>query len=106
MSEQAVLTERNGSIFTLTFNRPKARNAANVEMFEAFNQALIDAESDEIRCVVIRGAEGHFMAGGDLRLFATVTDTPVDQRHEKLKGLNQDFPGKLSFYWIVREKGL
>lgn len=83
MSDAPVLTKIDGAVLTLTFNRPKTRNAADLDVFQAFDEALKLAEADQIRCVIIRGAEGHFMAGGDLRLFATVPNTPVDERHEK-----------------------
>lgn len=84
MSKNTVLSEVNGSVLTVTFNRPQARNAADLDTFIEFDKALVVAEDDSIRCVIIRGAAGHFMAGGDLRMFAKVPETPMDERHEAI----------------------
>ena len=52
---------------TLILNRPKQRNALDADMIEGLIQAIEEAESDDAtRCLVIRGAGGHFCAGRDL----------------------------------------
>ncbi len=54
-------------VVTLTFNRPEVRNALNQPMMEEIGDAVERlAEMDEARVVVLRGAGGHFCAGGDL----------------------------------------
>lgn len=59
---------REGSIATLTMNRPEARNALSMEMRQMLSDALHDVETDEsVRCVVLRGTGEHFMAGGDVK---------------------------------------
>ena len=61
------VTMRDG-IATLTMNRPDARNALSMEMRKELSDALHDVELNEsIRCVVLRGAGEHFMAGGDVK---------------------------------------
>lgn len=87
MASSPVISKIDGPLLSITFNRPEARNAANLHMFEAFESALVQAEDDAIRCVMIRGTAGHFMAGGDLKLFAEVPETPMDQRHAKFSDL-------------------
>ena len=55
-------------IATLTMNRPEARNALSMEMRSELNDALHDIERDDlIRCVILKGAGDHFMAGGDVK---------------------------------------
>ena len=58
------------NIATLTLNRPEARNALSVEMREGLSEYLTQVDMDsKVRCVVLRGAGGHFMAGGDIKGF-------------------------------------
>ena len=76
-----ILTERSKSVLTLTLNRPKVLNAINGPLTEQLFDALAAVENDaRIRCVVIRGAGGHFMAGGDLKLFHGELDRDSDER--------------------------
>lgn len=68
-----LLIDCTDGIATLTMNRPEARNALSAEMRAALDDALHRFESDEaIRCVVLRGAGEHFMAGGDVKGFGTI----------------------------------
>lgn len=67
MSNDLLVDIKDG-VATLTFNRPDARNALSVELREAIAQALGDVEFDDaVRCVVMQGAGGNFMAGGDVK---------------------------------------
>ncbi len=76
-----ILAERNKSILTLTLNRPKVLNAVNGPLTEQLFDELTAVENDpRIRCVVIRGTGGHFMAGGDLKLFYGELDRESDER--------------------------
>ncbi len=67
----AVLLTRDGSVATLTLNRPDALNALDEAMIDALvvHTAAIAAD-DSLRVVLLRGAGRHFMAGGDIRSFA------------------------------------
>lgn len=68
-----VLIETEGGIATVTLNRPKALNALNQELADEFVAALDDLERDSgVRVVVVRGAGGTFMAGGDVKGFHEV----------------------------------
>jgi 2-(1,2-epoxy-1,2-dihydrophenyl)acetyl-CoA isomerase len=59
-----------GPVATLTLSRPAALNALSQDMVYEMREFAQRAEHDEsIRCVVIRGAGSHFMAGGDLKWF-------------------------------------
>jgi len=65
-----VQTAIEGGIATVTLNRPQALNALNGAMTEGLTAALQAVERDDaVRCVVLRGAGDHFMAGGDIKFF-------------------------------------
>jgi isohexenylglutaconyl-CoA hydratase len=68
MSALPLQLHRQGPVLTLTLNRPEVRNAMSLAMVQALREALAAAESDgTTRIVVLRGAGGHFCAGGDIR---------------------------------------
>lgn len=59
-------------IAILTMNRPEALNALNGEMIVALETATARAAADgDARVVILRSSGDHFMAGGDLKWFAT-----------------------------------
>ncbi len=62
---------RIGAIAVVTFDRPEARNAFNLSMWEGL-QATMEALSaeDDVRCVVLRGSGPEaFSAGADINAF-------------------------------------
>lgn len=63
-----LLLHLDGGVLHLTLNRPESRNAMNRGMVEEIN-AVFDAvrEAPQVRAIVMRGAGGHFCAGGDLK---------------------------------------
>lgn len=79
-----VLTEIDGPVGRITFNRPAVRNAASSAMLMTMRQFLADVEQDRgIRCIVITGAGEHFMAGGDVQIFNEALDrSPAERREE------------------------
>ena len=80
----SLLIEHDGALATLIFNRPEARNALNPEMRGLLRDALLTLESDEsVRCIVLRGAGAHFMAGGDLKSISSIIDQPPAALHGK-----------------------
>ena len=81
MSTATVLTRTQGGVMYLTLNRPEVRNAMSLAMVLELREALAAAEADsEIRAIVLRGAGGHFCAGGDIKDMArarlTLGDNP------------------------------
>jgi len=59
-----VLTTIEASVAHVVLNRPQARNAITVALATALAEAL-RAAARQARVIVIRGAGGHFCAGGD-----------------------------------------
>jgi 2-(1,2-epoxy-1,2-dihydrophenyl)acetyl-CoA isomerase len=83
MTDDPILLAREGPIATLTLNRPESLNALDFAMMDALvGHATMLAADDSVRCVVIRGAGRHFMAGGDIRTFAANLDAPPSQRSQ------------------------
>ena len=89
MSDHITL-DIQGSIATITFNRPEARNALSQEMRDGLGDFTAQVELDpNVRCVVLRGAGGNFMAGGDIKRFKARQHIPHEQRKaEILKGIH------------------
>jgi isohexenylglutaconyl-CoA hydratase len=71
---QHIRLVRTAGTVTLTFDRPETRNALNQLMMEEIGHAVDRlAGMTEARVIVLRGAGGHFCAGGDLN---TMRATP------------------------------
>jgi enoyl-CoA hydratase len=63
-----LLQEDTGGVRVLTLNRPEARNALSTGLAEALSAALCAAEADdELRVLVLTGADPAFCAGIDLK---------------------------------------
>ena len=65
-SEPTILAEVDNSVLTITLNRPDKLNSFNAEMSEAFLQAVIRAEQEDVRAVLLTGSGRAFCAGQDL----------------------------------------
>lgn len=74
-----ILFEQVGAVATLTFNRPKVRNALTFGMYEALYDTCVRVDQDDtIRVLVLKGAGGAaFVAGTDISQFRTF-DRPED----------------------------
>lgn len=72
--EVVKLTAENGVLYA-GINRPQARNAMNEQVLAELTQvAAWVNENREIRAVVLRGAEGNFCAGGDIKDMARIRE--------------------------------
>ena len=80
MAEYANITLlRDGAVARLTFNRPARRNALTHAMMLEFEDAFARVRDDgECRVLVLRGAGGHFCAGGDLDAMANMPPKPAN----------------------------
>lgn len=65
-----ILTHKENSIFTITFNRPEKKNAITAAMYQSMADALRAAETDnEVRVILLTGSDNMFTAGNDLEDF-------------------------------------
>lgn len=63
-----VRTEKRGTTFIVTIDRPEVRNAVDRPTADALSAAFRDFESSEEAIVaILAGAGGHFCAGADLK---------------------------------------
>jgi len=66
--DRSIELEQEGSILTLWLNRPESRNAMSLNMVKAIQQVFKTIQDDiTIRAVILRGKDGHFCAGGDIK---------------------------------------
>jgi isohexenylglutaconyl-CoA hydratase len=69
----------DGAIARLTLNRPDRRNALTHDMMLELEDAFASVRDDlSCRVLVLRGAGGHFCAGGDLDAMANMPPKPAN----------------------------
>ncbi len=75
MSEDHVLLERQGPVARITLDRPEARNALTIAMYERLEAICHElAQAPDLRVVTLRGAGGKaFAAGTDIAHFQDFT---------------------------------
>lgn len=72
MTTTFITVERRGPVALLTFARPDQLNAMNGAMVEEIVAAIAETGRDDMaRVLVLRGAGGNFMAGADVKAYAT-----------------------------------
>lgn len=83
----------SGSVETWTLNDPASRNALSEAMVDSLLAACERAAADaDLRGVVLRGAGGHFCAGGSLGGFAKTIGQPLAEGEaDPLVPLNRRF---------------
>lgn len=63
-----ILTSEQNGVLHLTLNRPEVKNAISLALLDEMNAILDEAEASEsIRILVVRGADGNFSAGADIK---------------------------------------
>jgi 2-(1,2-epoxy-1,2-dihydrophenyl)acetyl-CoA isomerase len=93
---ETVLLRRDGPVATLTLNRPDALNTLDHAMVDALVAHTAAVAGDEgLRVVVLAGAGRHFMAGGDIRTFATSLDDPAAARARAFQQLVERVHGAI-----------
>jgi enoyl-CoA hydratase/carnithine racemase len=66
-TERSVLTSLDGSILTVTINRPRRKNAIDADTWVALHDTFAAAgDNPDVRALVLTGAGGDFCAGADL----------------------------------------
>ena len=85
-----ILFEQFESHAVITLNRPEVFNALNQEMLDELKCIIVKlSQCQRTKCLVIKANGKHFMAGGDVKMFATLT-MPGKERHKALKPLMHD----------------
>jgi enoyl-CoA hydratase len=71
MNPPTVITHVDGPLWTVTLDRPQARNAVDGPTAAALVKAFRDFDADpDARVAILTGAGGHFCAGADLKAVA------------------------------------
>ena len=84
-----LLSTSEGQTLILTLSNPEFRNALGPEMYAAGVEALSVAESsDDVRSVVITGANGIFSAGGNLQRLQNNRQLPPEHQAQSIEGLH------------------
>jgi enoyl-CoA hydratase/carnithine racemase len=85
-----LLTEREGRVLVLTISDPPTRNTLSAQVLAAGIESLGVAESDpDVAVVVLRGAEGHFCAGGNVRGLAERREAGRAAQRQMIEHLHQ-----------------
>lgn len=94
-----IALRQDGPWLHLTLNRPEARNAMSRQMVQEM-LAVADALEDtrEIRAVILRGAGGHFCAGGDIKDMATARAQAAQEGNAAWQKFNRVFGTLLERY--------
>lgn len=67
LSTSDLIVSLQERVLTITFNRPRSRNALTQQMVEEVTGIFENIDTNAVRVVVLRGAGGNFCAGGDLK---------------------------------------
>jgi len=85
--ELDVTVSDDGLVVRATIDRPEERNSMNDDVILGLLDALEYADEGEARVFVIRGAEGTFCSGGDLKSMAGVFGQGSQAYREQFQGL-------------------
>lgn len=92
MSHNNLIVEQKGIALHMTFNRPKVRNAMSLDLVEDLAACLAESSWDEsVRAIVLRGAEGHFCAGGDISDMAKARQAAANGNDQAYVHFNRRF---------------
>jgi len=73
----------DAQVRTIQLNRPDKRNALNADLVTALRTALDDAETDDVRVIVLTGAGPAFSAGADLAALRTMQEaSPLENEQD------------------------
>jgi len=86
-----VLRERHGATLLIRINRPERRNAFDLDVRKGIADAVYEArDDDDVRAVVITGADGIFCAGGDLKSLSEAK-RPIFKDRDRIRRLHPWF---------------
>jgi isohexenylglutaconyl-CoA hydratase len=98
MTTSTIQVQQAQGICTITLNRPEVRNAMSLAMVNELLTSLRQAEDDaSVRVIVLRGAGGHFCAGGDISDMAQARmKLAVQQAEEAKTGVKAQGPSPVA----------
>jgi isohexenylglutaconyl-CoA hydratase len=100
-STETLSLEVEGHALHITLNRPKARNAMSLQMVHELMQTFESVQDNlDIRVIVLRGSDGHFCAGGDIKDMASARATASKRAAEDedpFYALNREFGRMLTY---------
>ena len=78
MEYEAILYQVEGTVATITMNRPEMANAQDTRLIDEMDDAFDQADADDsVRVVILAGAGKHFSSGHDLK--ALIGDSEPDK---------------------------
>ncbi len=78
MQYETILYRVEGTVATITMNRPEMANAQNTRLIDEMDNAFDQADADDgVRVVILAGAGKHFSSGHDLK--ALIGDGETDK---------------------------
>jgi len=99
MTYETLLVDKADGIATITFNRPKERNAMSPALHQDMTHVLEALRyDDDARVVVITGAGGAFCAGMDLKEFFTDLKGKPDE-YDRITRLAVEWRGRTLRYY-------
>lgn len=93
---ETLALEKDGGVLHLTLNRPEVRNAMNDTMVRELETVFTSLSGMAVRTVVMRGAGGHFCAGGDIKDMAAAL-APSEDEDDPLQVFNRRFGRMATF---------
>ena len=86
-----LILELRGSVLTIWLNRPEAKNALSGDMVDELS-AVLDGTRDDrsLRSIILRGKDGFFCAGGDIKGFKSGLQGGAPTEEEVARG-NRSF---------------
>jgi 2-(1,2-epoxy-1,2-dihydrophenyl)acetyl-CoA isomerase len=87
MSEEPILTARDGDVFTIRLNRPTRLNALSIPLIQGLLAAVEEAIASGARALVLTGEGRAFCSGADL-VGGHATQANVDMGAQLERGIN------------------
>jgi len=86
----AVSVSEDGAVLRATLDRPDKGNSMNENVMVGLNAVLDAADSeDDVRLVVLRGADGKFCSGGDLSEMSQLINASAQEYREHMSSISE-----------------
>jgi len=80
----ALILRQEGATLFVTIHQPEVKNALTDDVIDGLERLCTYLESaQDVRAVVLRGSDGMFCAGGDIRQFKRNFETPPPEADER-----------------------